>query len=428
MSTSHYITVALLCVAIVASGVFATLTYSLRDFSRPRLSDALARRKKTQWNETTVSHSGELAFVTASLRLIFNLCILLGALHLVRNRGLPLWSEYLIGTGAAAAVTLVTSVMLPHAFALHAGEPIIAMFVRPLAAIRVLFRPLVTVLRATENLVLRATRPAITDTDAAEEEMQSEILAVVEEGEKTGLVDGAEREMIESVIAFNDSVVGDVMTARPDIIGLPVASNLLHVRTLIEDSGHSRIPVYEDSLDHIVGVLYARDLLRFLGETVDHFEVRQIMRAPFFVPESKPLTDLLGDFRRQKVHIAIVLDEYGGTAGLISIEDVLEELVGEISDEHEGVESATFKRLDDTSAEVDGKILVDELNRLLGTRLPDDAGYDTLGGFVSTHLGKIPEAGTVFEAEGAMFEVLQAEPQRVTRVLVRLTTAVEPAA
>jgi CBS domain containing-hemolysin-like protein len=427
MTTSGYITSGLVAVAIIASGIFATLTYALRSFSRPRLTEALTRRKMESWAHTTVDHASELAFVTASLRLLCNMCILLGALHLSRDHGLPLWAEYLIGTGATAILTLITSVMLPHALASHAGEPAIALFVRPLAGLRVLFRPLTGMLHATENVVRRATRPTGKDAPDAEEQLQSEILAVVEEGEKTGVVDEAEREMIESVIVFNGRIVGDVMTTRSDIVGLPLASSLEKVRHIIEESGHSRIPVYDDSLDHIVGMLYVRDLLRYVGEPTVQFELRAIMRAPFFLPESKRLRDVLAEFRQQEVNIAIVLDEYGGTAGLISIEDVLEELVGEITDEHEAIESATFKRIDGSTAEVDARMLIEELNRLLGTQLPEDGGYDTLGGFVSTHLGRIPEAGMEFEALGAIFHILQAEPQRVTRVRVQLLAQTQSA-
>ena len=149
-------------------------------------------------------------------------------------------------------------------------------------------------------------------------------------------------------------------------------------------------------------------------------DIRSALRPPLYVPETKPLRDLLGDFRAKKVHIAIVLDEYGGTAGLITIEDVLEELVGDISDEHEPLEPAMFKRFSETVAEADARIYIDELNRLMGLNLPEDAGYDTLGGFVSTTLGRIPEKDTTFEAEGAKFTVLDAEPQKVNRVRVEV--------
>src|SRR5438105_3518059 len=145
------------------------------------------------------------------------------------------------------------------------------------------------------------------------------------------------------------------------------------------------------------------------------------MRQTVFVPETKPLRDLLVEFRLQKVHIAIVLDEYGGTAGLVTIEDVIEELVGDISDEHEPVEPAMFQRIDEQTAEVDARMYIDELNRLTGLNLPEDAGYDTLGGYVSTTLGRIPEKGTTFEADGAKFTVLDAEPQKVNRVRIEQT-------
>ncbi len=416
------LTIVAIVLAVMLSCVFATLTFSLRDFSRARLEAALTRRRQDKWLDSTVEYSGELAFLTASIRLFFNISILLALLHLTRRYEWEEWVEYLVAAGSALVLTILASVTLPHALAIYAGEPIIAFFVRPLHAMRIVFRPLAKLLHVTEHVVRRATTSGAQEAEQekAGEELQSEILAVVEEGEKTGVVDEAEREMIESVIQFRDTAVAQVMTARPDIIGLAVDSPLDKIRGLIEESGHSRVPVYEGSLDHIVGVLYARDLLRFVGETPHAFDIRTAMRPPFFVPESKPLRDLLQDFRLQKVHIAIVLDEYGGTAGLVTIEDVLEELVGEISDEHEPVEPAIFKRIDDSTAEVDARIHIDELNRLLGTHLPEDAGYDTLGGFVSTHLGRIPQAGTQFEHDGASYYVLDAEPQRVGRVKVQL--------
>jgi magnesium and cobalt transporter len=226
--------------------------------------------------------------------------------------------------------------------------------------------------------------------------------------------------MIESVIEFRDTTAGQIMSARPEIVGLELSAPLAEVKRVLEESGHSRVPVYAGTLDHIVGVLYARDLLRHVGQPPEQFDLRSALRPPLYVPETKPLRDLLGEFRAKKVHIAIVLDEYGGTAGLITIEDVLEELVGDISDEHEPLEPAMFRRLSENLAEADARMYIDELNRLMSLNLPEDAGYDTLGGFVSTTLGKIPAKDTSFEADGARFTVLEAEPQKVTRVRVEL--------
>jgi magnesium and cobalt transporter len=150
------------------------------------------------------------------------------------------------------------------------------------------------------------------------------------------------------------------------------------------------------------------------------------MRPALFVPETKPLRDLLNDFRLQKVHLAIVLDEYGGTAGLVTIEDLLEEIVGDISDEHEPAEPAMVRKIDEQTWEVDARVYVDELNRALGLNLPEDAGYDTLGGFVSTTLGRIPADGTVFERDGVRYTILDAEPQKVNRVKIELLQSPVP--
>jgi putative hemolysin len=234
------------------------------------------------------------------------------------------------------------------------------------------------------------------------------------------VVDEQEREMIESVIEFNDTQVGQIMTARPEIIGLEINASLKKVMQVIEQSGHSRIPVYDGTLDHIAGILYARDLLKFIGQSTHSFDIRAAMRPAYYVPETKPLRDLLQDFRLQKVHMAIVLDEYGGTAGLVTIEDLLEELVGEISDEHEPLEPAMFTRADESTIEADARIYVDELNRLSGLNLPEEAGYETLGGFVSNTLGRIPEPGTKFEHGGARYTILDAEPHKVNRVRIEL--------
>jgi putative hemolysin len=275
-----------------------------------------------------------------------------------------------------------------------------------------------------DNAVERATGASMAAEPA--DTIQQEILSVVEEGEKEGVVGEEEREMIESVIQLRATTAGQVMTARPEVIALPLDSTLTSVKQTLEESGHSRIPVYDKTLDHVVGILYARDLLKFLGQATLKFDIRSAMRPAFFVPETKPLRDLLHDFRVKKIHLAIVLDEYGGTTGLVTIEDVLEELVGDISDEHEPLEPAMYKQLDEHAAEADARMYVDELNRRMGLNLPEDAGYDTVGGYVTTTLGRIPEAGTEFEQDGVRFTVLEAEPQKVNRVRIQIVP--QPAA
>ena len=409
--------IVLIVIFVLLSALFSTLTYSLRDFSRPRLTDLLNRRGLSAYVERTLDHSSELAFLTATFRLLLNFAILVCLIDLFRDRSPHRWVEYALAAGTSAVLTILASITIPHALAIHVGEPVIALFARPLHWLRVTCRPLTAMLSVTEHVVRRAATATTPPTATqASDELQSEILAVVEEGEKTGQVDATEREMIQSVIQFSEAAAGEVMTARPAIVALPADAPLDQVRETIIESGHSRIPLYEGSLDHVVGVLYARDLIKFVGTEAEGYASRKMARPAFFVPDTKPLADLLADFKLQKVHMAIVLDEYGGTAGLVTIEDVLEEIVGDISDEHEPVGPASFARIDDQTADADATIGVEEFNRLFGTQLPEDAGYDTLGGFVSTFLGVVPPMGTEFEHEGVKFTVSEAEPQRVKRV------------
>ncbi len=417
-----------IAVAVLGSLLFSTLTYSLRDFSRARLTDILTRREKIEYVGPTLEHTSDLIFVTAVFRLFSNILVLIGVLRLFHEQGYyTVGWQYFLSVLVTALITLFSSVAVPHALSRHAAEEIIATFVNLLHGLRAVLVPAVKLMHLTDALVERAAARGATGAPAKlEHEIEQEIIAAVEEGTKEGVVDEVERQMIESVIAFHNTQVGQIMTARPEIYALDVKSTLEGVKAKVAESGHSRIPVYEGSLDHVVGVLYARDLIRHLGEPAETFSIRAMMRPAFYVPETKPLVDLLKDFRRQKVHIAIVADEYGGTAGLVTIEDIFEELVGDISDEHEPAAPAMLVRIDEQTAEADARIYIDELNLQLGLSLPTDAGYDTLGGFVSNTLGKIPEAGTTFEHDGVKYTILDAEPQKVNRV--KLEMAMQPAA
>jgi CBS domain containing-hemolysin-like protein len=245
--------------------------------------------------------------------------------------------------------------------------------------------------------------------------------------------------MIERTLRFHDVTAGQAMTPRGEVIALPASADADEVLRVIEDSGHSRIPVYEETLDRVIGVLYARDLFRYVGKRLNGhdsddgqtraFTLAEIVRKPLVVPETKKLSDLLREIQLQKIHIAIVLDEYGGTSGLVTIEDVLEELVGEIADEHEDDEAPLFDRIDDRHAEADARIEVEEINRLMGLGLPEEDGFETLGGYVTTTLGRIPSPGTTFEhrhnGSRVLFTVLDAEPHRVNRLSVELAAAEE---
>jgi CBS domain containing-hemolysin-like protein len=263
------------------------------------------------------------------------------------------------------------------------------------------------------------------------EKVSGEILSMVAEGRAEGAVDEEQKKMIEGVISFRDLQVGQIMTPRTEITAVEVNTPVLDVRDRILKEGISRLPVFEGNLDNVVGILYAKDLLQFLnvaGGTAgedEKMELRRLMHPPLFVPRTKPLRDLLREFRIQQVHMAVVLDEYGGTSGLVTTEDIVEEIVGSIADEYERPAPEALKRLQDGAVEVDARMNITELNRELSLAIPEDGEVQTIGGFVIVSLGVIPTRGDVVEFEGIRITVLDAEPRRVKRLRLEIP---EPAA
>ncbi len=405
--------------------LFTTLNYALRDFSRIRLEEALADRDRKDYFDETIEHAEDLRFMTATARLICNLCVALSFVAILDNTDYAQLAQYALGLASSLLILLVFGLSLPYALAAHFGEPIIARFVVLLHWLWIVLAPAAKFVHNTEKWVGRAAVPPESDAfnrEQRQQEATETIKDVISEAVESGAVDEKQRQLIDRAIAFNDATVEGAMTPRQDIVALPISADLDTVRKTIHDSGHSRVPVYEgDTVDHIVGMIYARDLLNlWTDHNTANFDLRKMLRSPLHVPPGKKLRDLLSDFRLHKVHIAVVVDEHGGIAGLITIEDALEELVGDISDEYEPAEAPMFVRHDDRTAFADARIELAELNRLLGLGLPEDADYTTLGGFVSTSLGRIPDAGALLETHGAKFTVLESAPTRVLRVRIEL--------
>ena len=222
-----------------------------------------------------------------------------------------------------------------------------------------------------------------------------ELRLIVERGGEQGILEAEEEQMINAVIELGDRRLHEVMVPRTAIVSLPASSSFDDALDTVIEQGHSRVPVYETSVDEVVGILYAKDLLPFLKSDVpERPDLRTLLRTPVFVPESMSIDDLLHEFQRRKVHIAIVLDEYGGTAGLVTIEDLLEEIVGEIQDEYD-VEEPLVEQLGEDRARVDGRASVDDLLDLWDIKIPleDDDEYDTVGGLVYHRIGGVPVAG-----------------------------------
>jgi len=404
--------------SILLSLLFSIAHYTLRSSSRVRLEHAFSGRRRRRWLKHLDRQAEELLLVTALVRMLTSLLVLLAILH---GRGVRSWVGDLSALALASALVAVFGIGLPHAWAKYAGEQTLVLIYPVLAAIRLLLWPVWRILQLMDLPVRRLSGHA-EQANGRTSEVEQEILQLATEGQADGELDADEMEMITSVIEFHDSRVSEIMTPRTDIESLPVVATREQCVQMVLAVGHSRIPVYEETLDSVVGVLYAKDLLAVVAG--EPFELAKTMRKPFYIPETKAISDLLEEFRSQNVHMAIVLDEYGGTAGLITIEDLVEEIVGEIADEYEEPEPVMLVRIDARTLEVDARMYIDDLNDELVIDLPEEEDYDTVGGFVFSTLGAIPAAGERFEYEGVEFTVMEAEERRINRI--RITQPASP--
>jgi len=260
------------------------------------------------------------------------------------------------------------------------------------------------------KLVLLPTRVVRGPKSDEEEEM----LRFLEIEDAEGEIEDDERKMIRAVFDLEETAVREIMTPRTDFVAAAADSNVQDVVRLIISRGYSRIPVYDENLDNIAGIIYAKDLFRYLAEDRMPKSLRDIARPAFFVPESKRLDSLLTDMRKQRVHMAIVVDEYGGTAGLVTIEDLVEEIVGEIEDEYDRVEHLVVQVSDD-EALLDGRVSIWDVNELFGSHVEAE-DFDTVGGCVFHNLGRVPAVGDIVDADGLTLTVLSVDGHRVRRV------------
>ncbi|MEX0745582.1 MAG: hemolysin family protein [Phycisphaeraceae bacterium] len=405
--------------ALLLSAYFATCSIALKSISRKRLADLLAERDRMHRLEPLLGRMPQLLLLTGVLRTCLNLVALLATFRVVEpyfNHDNQV-AHYAVTLGVAAVLVSIFAVAIPYSWARYRREELVAASIPLLLALLTAFRPIVYVLHMVDPLVRRLSGASERDDD--EDAISEQVLSVVEDHQASAGVDEAQKEMLEAVFELPTTAAGEIMTPRTDVRGIAVDATLDQVKQAIIEFGHSRIPVYEDSLDHIVGILYAKDLIRYLGNGGEQFDLRATLREAFLVPESKSVRELLAEFKQRKVHLAIVLDEYGGTAGLVTIEDILEELVGEIQDEYEPLEPPSLiEQVDEHAAEVDARIRIGDLNDAFDVELPEDQDYDTLGGFVFATLGHIPDHGESFEFENLRFTVTAAERTKVRRVKI----------
>jgi putative hemolysin len=322
----------------------------------------------------------------------------------------------LIVTLVVSLVTIVFGELVPKTLALAHAERYALALARPMELLGRVLAPVVWLLTTITHGVTRLLGVSGVSDEAISSE---ELRILVERGGEQGTIEAEEEQMIGGVLELGERRVHEVMVARVDIVALSLEASLGDIITTIVSEGHSRIPVYEGSIDNIIGMLYAKDLLPYLIGDDQPPPIRSLLRMPLYVPESMLVDDLLHSLQRRRVHIAIVLDEHGGTAGLVSIEDLIEEIVGEIQDEYDE-EEPMIVALGEGEARVDGRADVDDLLEHFDTRLADDdkGEFDTVGGLVYHYLGEVPQVGDEVAVDGLRFSVEATDGRRVRTVRV----------
>jgi putative hemolysin len=319
-------------------------------------------------------------------------------------------------TSIVAIVSIVLGELIPKGLALGNPDRIALTVSGPITVFAKIVSPLVAVLVALTKLI---SKPFGIDPTRTPELSAAEIRLIVEQGSQQGVLEAEEEQMISAVMSLSDSKLHEVMVPRIDIAAIDQEASFDDAVTLVLTEGHSRTPLYKESVDHIVGILYAKDLLRIIAAGGPRPRLRDIMRPALFVPESQAVDDLLNELQRRRVHMAIVLDEYGGTAGLVTIEDLLEEIVGEIQDEFDEEEPMKVI-VRDGEAILDGRADIDEMGELVdpALELEDDEEYDTVGGFVYHRIGRVPVVGDTVAVDPFKITVIKVTGRRVGKVRV----------
>lgn len=317
--------------------------------------------------------------------------------------------------------TLVFGELVPKRFAMQNCEAVSMAVIGFLTIFEKFTRPFVKFLSFSTNTIIKLFGG---DPNAASENVtEEEIRMMVDLGEEKGTIEIAEKEMIENVFDFNNITASEVMTHRKDIIGISKNATLDEILVLMEEEKYTRFPIYEDDIDNIIGMLHSKDVIKYLNNKNGlKFKIDDIMRPIYFVPDSKMIDDIFRELQKNKMYMAAVVDEYGGTAGILTIEDLTEQIVGNIFDEYDSEEPIDFIALDENTQLVEGTVNLVEVEKKFDKKLPADE-YDTLGGFIMGHLGFVPEEGDrpEFEFNGLLFKVEEVVEKRITKVKICIT-------
>lgn len=400
--------------SIVLIGLVAAAEMAFACLNRNQLRQLAAEQKRRgRIAELLLSNPAHLLSTLMVTRVLASSALIVSVVFLARIYGNGRWLGWWL-FGGIAALLLVQ--ILSRARVINHEE-------RTAVGLAPLVRLLVLILKPVTAILWSFSGGAVPKGAAPESVFLSEdgLRFLLHVSDEESVIEQEEKDMIQSIFDFSDTLVREVMVPRIDVAGVTLEAPMLQALEVILKAGHSRIPVYRDSIDNIQGILYAKDLLKYLRDGRTDTPLAKIVRPAYFIPESKKVDELLQELQQRRVHMAVVVDEYGGTAGLVTIEDLLEEIVGEIQDEYDS-EEPTFEAVNSHEYLFDARVPIDEVNKLLDVELPSEGG-DTLGGFIYSQLGKVPAPGDRIEFENVAVEVLSVAGRRIKQVRATVQTS-----
>jgi len=408
---------------LTLASLAATGSRALLDMSWHELEELCRRRRRRELFDQILDHHDDVALGVECVRILGGAALVaaLAGWLVTRSGGTVDWPAAALTIGLGSLLLVVFAVWIPWGVVAIWPAPYIYYTWRLWRAVYLLTLPLLWGMRGAEWLLHRlAGRTEQPSDEEAEEAFEDEIRTMVTEGERDGHLEADAREMIEGVIELGDVDVSDIMTPRSRMDVLPIDMPFEKVVAFVANAGRTRIPVYGKTLDDIVGVLYVKDLLVELVDKAGapHVPWQQLLRKPWFVPQTQKVDELLQAFLRNRNHLAIVVDEYLATTGLVTIEDALEEIVGEIVDESDHEADEEIVPVDDHTAEIQGTAHLEDINERLGFDLPEPDEFDTIAGFVVNQIGEIPKPGRSLTWNKLRITVLEASRRRVERVRV----------
>lgn len=362
-----------------------------------------------------ITFAGFLASAIGAQTLSEGLAKLLFSLNIPIISHSAVWISTFVVTSMIAFFTLVLGELVPKRMALSQADKIALKSAGIINLFSRIVSPAVSFLTFSTNLVVKLLGGQVMAT--GDQITEEEIRLMINVGEEKGIFQETETEMINSIFEFDDTVAKEVMTPRTDIVAISSDATLEEILDVIVEENFSRIPVYEESIDNIIGILYVKDLFRMIKRKMEwEVSLKNIIRPVFFVPEYKKIDELFKEMQKSKTHIAVVIDEYGGTAGLITIEDLLEEIVGNIFDEYDDV-VLDYEKIDDNTYIVSGMLDLGEINDILHVNMPEEE-FDTVSGLVLSHSGKMPEVGDEVEVDNVYFRIEEVDDKRISKIRI----------